>query len=366
MRDLSRYAAYTRYETAAKPGLAASVTPATPLTSAGVALNSFTVVSTEKQFQNQLDAVMKFVTGPIAHDLDAGVEYDWEASDPKYYTNTGLTNTLVNPNENQKYAPALSYQRVNIDTTTNTEGFYATDTLKLGDSGTILGARVDRFAVHFNEQVFSVPPATTGVVTATNLKNRADTLPSWHAALFYKPVQNGTFYFTYGTSFNPSAETWTSSAAFSTFSLSNENTVPERNRTFELGTKWTLMDGKLQLNGSLFETDKVNVRNPHRTSGLQHLGRQSAGTGFRAGAPGQAHRGWNIVGYDHLSSGTTQTAPGGPPMGFPLVPFAPHGNLTILDDIPAPAGTSGRWWRLYSARFVMPRPARPSSRRPTI
>ena len=68
VRDLSRYAAYTRFETAAKPGLAASVTPTTPLSSAGVALNNFTLASTEKQFQNQLDALMKFVTGPIAHD----------------------------------------------------------------------------------------------------------------------------------------------------------------------------------------------------------------------------------------------------------------------------------------------------------
>ena len=330
VRDLSRYAAYTRYETAAKPGLAASVTPATPLTSAGVALNSFTVVSTEKQFQNQLDAVMKFVTGPIAHDLDAGVEYDWEASDPKYYTNTGLTNTLVNPNENQKYAPALSYQRVNIDTTTNTEGFYATDTLKLGEEWqAILGARVDRFAVHFNEQVFSVPPATTGVVTATNLKNRADTLPSWHAALLYKPVQNGTFYFTYGTSFNPSAETLDIISSFTSFSLSNENLSPERNRTFELGTKWTLMDGRLQLNGSLFETDKVNARIPSDVPGFNILGGNQQVQGFELAAQGKLTEEWNInIGYDHLSSGTTQTAPGGPPIGFPL-PFAPHGNLTF-------------------------------------
>ncbi len=178
--------------------------------------------------------------GRLQHDLDAGVEYDWELSDPKYYTDTGLTNTLVNPNENQTFSPALAYQRVNIDTTTNTEGAYATDTMKLGDEwDLILGARVDRFSVHFNEQVYSVPPATTGVVTATNIKNREDTLPSWHGALLYKPVENGTFYFTYGTSFNPSAETLDIISSFTSFSLANENLSPERNRTFELGTKWS-------------------------------------------------------------------------------------------------------------------------------
>ena len=330
VRDLSRYAAYTRYETASKPGLAANVTPTTPLSAAGVALNSFTVVSTEKQFQNQLDALVKFVTGPIRYDLDAGVEYDWESSDPKYYTNTGLTNTLLNPNENQPFNPSLTYQRVNISTTTNTEGVYATDTLKLGDEWeAVLGARVDRFSVHFNEQVFSVPPAATGVLTATNIKNREDTLPSWHTALLYKPVDNGTFYFTFGTSFNPSAETLDIISSFTTFSLANENLSPERNRTFELGTKWSLMGGALLLNGSFFETDKVNARIPSSIPGFNILGGDQRVQGFELMAQGRIADDWNVsVGYDYLSSGTTQTAPGGPPIGFPLV-FAPHDNLTF-------------------------------------
>jgi catecholate siderophore receptor len=37
--------------------------------------------------------------------------------------------------------------------------------------------------------------------------------------------------------------------------------------------------------------------------------------------------GWNVsLGYDYLSSGTTKTVAGGPPLGFPL-PFAPHNNV---------------------------------------
>ncbi len=53
--------------------------------------------SVETQFQNQVNGLAKFATGDIQHDLVAGGEYDFETSDPRYFTNTGLTNTLLNP-----------------------------------------------------------------------------------------------------------------------------------------------------------------------------------------------------------------------------------------------------------------------------
>ena len=134
--------------------------------------------------------------------------------------------------------------------------------MKLDQWQLILSARIDRFSVHFFDQGFSAPPAVPGVVTSTNVKNRVDTLPSWHGALIYKPAENGTVYFTYGTSFNPSAETLDIISSFSSFSLNNENIGPERSRTMELGTKWSLLEGGLTANASLFETDKINVRIP--------------------------------------------------------------------------------------------------------
>ncbi len=270
-----------------------------------------------------------FDTGPIQHDLVAGVEYDFETSDPRYFTNTGLTNTLLNPNENQIFSPAASYQRVNIRTTTNTEAAYFIDTMKLEDQWElILGARIDRFSVHFNEQVFSVPPAVTGAVTATNVTNREDTLPSWHGALIYKPAENGTLYFTYGTSFNPSAETLDVISSFTSFSLNNEKIGPERNRTMELGTKWSLLDGGLSAEASLFQTDKINARIPDPSlPGFNTLGGNQRVQGFEIMLQGKITDGWNAsLGYDYLSSSTTKTAPGGPVAGFPLL-YTPHNNL---------------------------------------
>lgn len=326
---VSRYAAYGRFESVAKPGLAANVTPSTPLSSAGVALNHFQLQSVETQFQNQVNGLAKFATGVIQHDVQVGAEYDFETSDPRYFTNTGLTNTLLDPNENQTFTPTLTYQRANIDTTTNTEGAYLTDTMKLADQWQlILGARVDRFSVHFTDEAFGSPPGVVNVVTATNVKNREDTLPSWHGALLYKPAENGTLYFTYGTSFNPSAETLDIISSFTSFSLNNENIGPERNKTVELGTKWALLDGSLIANASIFETDKVNARIPDPSlPGFNILGGNQRVQGFEATLQGRITDLWNVsLGYDYLSSDTTKTVAGGPPLGFPL-PFTPHNNL---------------------------------------
>jgi catecholate siderophore receptor len=331
LRDQFRYADYGRNETGSKPAIPATATPATAVNTINVAINSFSLNSTERQLQNQTDLLAKLDTGPIRHALTVGVEYDDESSDPQVFNSSGLTNNLVSPNNNQIFNPTATFQRVNIDTTTNTEGIYAMDTMKLGDQWQlVLGARFDRFSAHFHEQVYSVPPATTGVVAASNSINHVDEMPSWHGALLYKPAENGTVYFTYATSFDPSAETLDEITSFTTFSLNNANLNPERNRTFELGTKWSLLDDKLTANASLFETDKYNARIPDPSiPGFNVLAGDQKVQGFELQAQGSITDAWNAsVGYDYLDSDTTRTVAGGPPLGFPL-PFVARNNVTF-------------------------------------
>ena len=64
--------------------------------------------------------------------------------------------------------------------------------------------------------------------------SRVDEMPNWRAAIAYKPRPNGTIYFDAGTSSNPSAEALS-------LSVANVNLDPEKNRTFEVGTKWDLL-----------------------------------------------------------------------------------------------------------------------------
>ncbi len=65
----------------------------------------------------------------------------------------------------------------------------------------------------------------------------------------YKPTQNSSLYFSYGTSFNPSAENLALSA-------SNSALPPEKDRTYEVGAKAQVLDNTLSADQRPFSTPK--------------------------------------------------------------------------------------------------------------
>ncbi len=128
---------------------------------------------------------------------------------------------------------------------------------------------------------------------------------------------------------NPTAETLNVISSFTSFSLNNAALGPEKNQSFELGTKWSLFDG-LNVSASIFETDKVNARIPDLSlPGFNTLGGNQRVQGYELMAQGKIMDGWDAsIGYDYLSSDTTKTVAGGPPLGLPLV-FTPHNHVTF-------------------------------------
>jgi catecholate siderophore receptor len=288
LRDQVRYAVYTRNVRITEPQVLASA-PGTPLSAMTVNRNELTSDSTEGSLQNQADVLAKFDTGPIRHELVAGVENDHETSDPTRTSWTGVpTTTLVGPNDGSPFAGAGALSSA-VQATVDTFGFYALDTLKLGDKWDLTGGgRWD----HVQSYYSSYAPASNPQYTSFS---RLDQLASWRGALVFKPKPNGSVYFAAGTSFDPSAEQLSLSAA-------TAGLPPEKNTSYEVGSKWDLFDGRLSASGAVFRQDQTNTRETDPNNALlQILSGDQRVDGFSVGLRGDITELWQaFVGYTFL------------------------------------------------------------------
>jgi catecholate siderophore receptor len=313
LRDQLRYANYGRDFRITEPQATATIsgpapTLSTPLDQIVVKRNELTGTSTETFFQNQFDVIGKFDTGSFSHTVVTGIEASRETSDPTRFTWTGVPTTgLLTPDEHQTFAGTATVSS-KVKTTANSVGVYAVDTLKLSERWEVLGGfRWDYFDADFAN-------AVTGQAF-----NRVDEMPSWRGAVVFKPRPNGSIYFDYGTSFNPSAESLALSAG-------NANLPPEENQTFELGTKWDVLSGKLSLRGAIFRTEKTNARetNPSNSNEIVLAGKQRV-EGLELEAGGRLTDHWRIAaGYALLDSAVESSRffPGS--VGYPLANVPRH------------------------------------------
>ena len=313
VRDQVRYANYDRNVLITEPKLAAGVTPATPLNAVGVVRNELSAVSTEGFLQNQADVTAKFGTGPVDHELVGGIEAATESSDPTRRTYTGVTQTsLLHPNANDPFmgqATVSSRVQASIDSV----ALYVLDTMKLNEQWDLMGGvRWDHAETESRQ--FIAPQGDF---------HRTDDMPSWRGAVVFKPKKNGSFYFGYGTSFNPSAEQISLSAG-------NQNLPPESNETFELGTKWDLLDNRLSLRAALFRTIKSNARETNPTNSLLIV---ESGTqrsqGFELEAGGAITEEWRVIAtYAYVDSAVLNSRFFPASVGAPLA-NAPQNTFSI-------------------------------------
>jgi catecholate siderophore receptor len=288
-RSQFRYANYQRAGRITEPQVIyTGVTPTTPLNRISVNRNLISVFSTETFLQNQSDVTVRFNTGPLKHTVVAGVELGRETSTPTRISYTGVpTANLLFPNMSQPFAFTRNAPTTSVNTSSNSYSAYLIDTIELDEHWDLVGGfRWDTFFTRYKQ---SVPPVVS--------LSRTDNMPSWRAAIVYKPLPNGSIYFAYGTSFNPSAEGL--SLAVSTAGL-----APEENQTFEVGTKWAVNDGRLTLNAAVFQITKLNARVPDPfNSAFNVLGGNQRVRGFEIGATGYITDDWQVyAGYAYLGN----------------------------------------------------------------
>ena len=261
----------------------------TPPSQLTVRRNQIAVRSVEDQLWDQAGISGHHTWRRVANDFNVIVEGGRERSTPQRtaYPATVYASAL-SPNA-YDIIPAAASIGVKTYVASQTYGFGFNDTLKpvswLQLSG---GVRFD----YFNTDYISAP---------THL-SRLDKQPTYRAAVVAKPSRNGTVYFDYGTSFDPSAES---------LSLSTNNAVqaPQYNETYEGGAKWAFMHDRLNIDASGFQTTKTNVYETDPTNSLNVIpvGNQRV-RGLTIGGLGHMPQHFDVIfGYAYLDGRTIGT-----------------------------------------------------------
>ncbi len=268
--------------------------------------------------QNQLDVNAKFSTGMFKHNLVFGSEFGPERSSPEYDNALNVPSTqLLTPNENQVFSGNV-FPRIITDTKAFTYAFYAIDTIELTKSLLLTGGiRWDSFQNNYTSTTYNNTAGKLGTPIAGQpvVDNRTDQAPSYRASIVYKPLTNGSIYFDYSTSFDPSAEALSEVVAVRSLNMGNLFLDPEKNETFEAGTKWQVLDNRVLLQAAVFREQKDNARVPSAITGLNMLGGNQRVDGFELQGSGQLTANWQVnASYTYLHSQVIKSAPGGPPV----------------------------------------------------
>jgi catecholate siderophore receptor len=244
-------------------------------------------------FSNQTDLRTQFNTGELEHTMNFGFEYAHEEEENYLRAGTAqLTNPLT-PSSASAFQPVVRTGARN-QAIVDSAGLSAFDTVKITEKWFLTaGLRGDVFSTTYNQR------NTTNLTTTLS---RTDIEPTWRAGLTYKPLPNGSIYFGYGTSFNPSAEGLT---------LTGGNAIldPEFAQSYELGSKWDLFNNRLSISGALFRTDKSNYRNTDPITSVVSTTGDVYVQGVELGISGRLTDKWNVYGgYAFMASKITKSS----------------------------------------------------------
>lgn len=155
---------------------------------------------------------------------------------------------------------ALRIKRQQAGFDARAAGIFAQDLIQVAeDWKVLLGLRYDYFRGSYQSyQTGANGSVPIGTVTAD--RKRSDGMWSERFGVLYQPNPNASYYFSYGTSFNTSGDTYA-------YDLPGSNTPPEQSRNLELGTYLNLLDGRLSARASIFNITKYNERNRDSPNG---------------------------------------------------------------------------------------------------
>ncbi|MFC3053144.1 TonB-dependent receptor [Kordiimonas pumila] len=222
---------------------------------------------TNKYLSSQTDLTWRTELGGMRHTFVTGVEYSNEKIENHPYAfldsedpSTGdvvsvytVLQNLWNPDPFQEWVfgreESGAYTKSDIDT----KAIFLIDTIEITDKVQVFGGiRYDDYQIEYT---------SVGGRSGDSTFNSDMGFWNWHAGVTYKPRDNGNIYVSFGSSSNPPGEQVDGGgAAYGGITASNEDLAPERNKSYELGTKWALFDEHLLVSAAVFRIDKVDGR----------------------------------------------------------------------------------------------------------
>jgi len=263
-----------------------------PLDSLYVGIGSHDRVITDSSIYNQTDLITQFQAGAVGHQLIAGLELGQDANN----TSNSTRNIPGNPNNlfrfvsltDPAYEPAgdlTSYPGNQVQGSATDVAPYINDTMSFGDQWkAVAGVRYDRYNASLTNSI-NLPPSASQSIGFTSVR----------AGVIYQPTETQAYYFSYGTSFNPSLET---------LALVNgqQSLDPETSNQYEVGAKWDALEGNLSITAALFQIEKDHTRT-QISPGVYELTGDVRVRGFQVTGAGRVTSSLQIFGgYTYLDA----------------------------------------------------------------
>ena len=298
LADTLRYARYEFDYEFDSPVFGSPVpTDTTPLDTVLVGRDSPSSAGVITNLDDQVDLTAHFSTGPITHTLVTGVELAHQTSDLYRFQNPFNSNNgwipqtpLLDPDprETRPVEPIASTQR----TAAPSGGAYLIDTMGLGPYvGLTTGFRYDQFSATYHALTLQ-----TGALQRLHELNRVG---SPRAALVITPTPRQTYYLSFGTSFDPSAEALTLTTKTAALG-------PVKAKSYEAGAKTQWLNGGLMVTAAVFRTqvDNAQTNDPDNPTITVLNGNQRV-DGVELQAIGHLTERWEIFsGYTYLNGRT--------------------------------------------------------------
>ena len=287
-----------------------------------VALIRQRVDQTNEILANQSTLNTAFNTGHIKHDLVFGLELLKE-SQLSLGTTRGSTNTTtvvlngqtlaIDPSVQDVYAPNSQVSLLipyltgaENDGSTTTTALYAFDTLSLTDNLKFnIGLRADSYKTKTTSGTLVTGGASGNLATyspqgynvgdvVTNDLEDDDTLISWNAGLVFKPAANGSVYVAFADAQTPPAgDSFVLSATAG--NQANAALEPQKTTTAEVGTKWELLNKRLNVSAALYRTENENQASVDAITGVATQEGKTRIDGIELAAVGQLTNFWQLT-----------------------------------------------------------------------